>query len=441
MSAASQPLQAPVKKPEIVAPPPKPAKPSSGRPFKWLALLAIIIAAGAAIYYSRQAAQESADRAAAVASVRTAKVTSGPFERWTRIGGQTAAIDFANVTAPSLRGPEGGREMILMELAKSGSFVKKGTLVAQIDAQTLQDHIDDLGDTIETAEADIRKRKAEQSIESENLQHSLRVAKAEADKARLDYSAAEVRTDIERQILKLNLDEADARHKQLQEDVKQKQLAHAADLRLLGITLERHTRHRDRHKNDLKMFSIYAPMDGLVVMSQTFRSGEMVQVQVGDRVGPGQGFMKIVNPQKMRVDALINQAESSEVRLGQRTRIRLDAFAGLQFTGYVESIGALAASSQRQGYYVRNVPVRVRIEGNDPRLIPDLSASVEVTLESVDNGVIAPLGGVKEEDGKTVAYVRNGDKFDRREVQLGLSNGTHAVVLAGLQPGEDIRLN
>jgi HlyD family secretion protein len=441
MSVASQPIHVPVQKPEVVAPPPKPAKPSSGRPFKWLALAVVLIVAGAAIYYARQASQESANRAAAVASVRTAKITSGPLERWTRIGGQTAAIDFANITAPSLRGPEGGREMILMELAKSGSYVKKGTLVAQIDAQTLQDHIDDLGDTIETAEADIRKRKAEQGIESENLQQSLRVAKAEADKARLDYSAAEVRTDIERQLLKLSLDETEARYKQLQADVKQKQLAHAADLRLLSITLERHTRHRDRHKNDLKMFSIYAPMDGLAVMSQTFRSGEMVQVTVGDRVGPGQSFMKIVNTDKMRVEATINQTESSDIRLGQRTHIRLDAFPGLEFPGYVDAVAALASSSQRQGYYVRNVPVRVRIEGHDPRLIPDLSASVEVVLDRVDNGIIAPLAGLKQEDGKTVAYVRKGETFERRDVEVGLHNATHAVVLAGLQPGEDIRLN
>jgi HlyD family secretion protein len=241
--------------------------------------------------------------------------------------------------------------------------------------------------------------------------------------------------------LKLNLDEADARHKQLQADVTQKQIAHAADLRLLNITLERHTRHRDRHKNDLKMFSIYAPMDGLVVMQQTFRSGEMVQVSVGDRVGPGQSFMKIVNPQKMRVDASINQAESSEVRLGQRTRIHLDAFPGLTFAGHVEGIAALAAGSQRQGYYVRNVPVRVRIEGSDPRLIPDLSASVEIIQDRVENGVLAPLGGIKHEDGKPVAYVKKADGFERRELQLGLQNTTQAVVLAGLQSGEEIRLN
>jgi HlyD family secretion protein len=440
MSAVPQSIQAPVEKPEVLKPSPRPVKPSSGKPLKWLVVLVIIIIAGWAIY-ARRAAQQSANQSAALASIRTAKVTSGSVERWTRINGQTAAIDYANIIAPSLRGPEAGREMILMKVAKSGSFVKKGTLIAQIDAQTLQDHIDDLGDTIETAESDIHKRKAEQAIEWENLQQSLRVAKAQADKARLDYSTAEVRTEVEQQLLKLDLDEGEAGYKELQGDLKQKQLSQAADLKLLQITLDRHTRHRDRHKRDLGMFSVYAPIDGLVVMSQIFRSGEMAQVQVGDQVRPGQGFMKIVNTEKMRVEASINQAESSEVRLGQRARIRLDAFPSLQFSGYVDGIAALAAGSFRQGYYIRNVPVRIRIEGNDPRLIPDLSASVEIILEKGVEGVVAPLGGIKEEGGKTVAYVKKADKFERREVELGQQNATRAIVLAGLEPGEEIRLN
>lgn len=440
MSAVSQPLQTPVQKPELIAAPPAPKKPSSGRPYKWLGLLALVIIAGYAIYAIRSARQTST-QTAATAAIRTAKATSGPLQRWTRIAGQSAAIDFANIITPTLRGPESGREMILMNLAKSGVWVKKGTLVAEIDAQTLQDHIDDLGDTIETAEADVHKRKAEQSIEWENLQQSLRVAKSEADKARLDHSVAEIRTDVERQLLKLNLDEAEARYTQLQGDLKQKQLAHTADLRMLAITLERHTRHRDRHLRDLKMFSIYAPMDGLVVMSQIFRSGEMAQVQVGDRVFPGQGFMKIVNTKKMRVEGSINQTESSQIRLGQRARVRLDAFPGMELGGFVDGIGALAVSSNRQGYYIRNVPVRVRIEGSDPRLIPDLSASVEIILEEAGSGVIAPLAAIKQEDGKTVAYVRQADAFERREVQVGLSNGTQTIVLAGLQAGEDVRLN
>ena len=99
-----------------------------------------------------------------------------------------------------MRGPDSNREMILLMTATPGSWVKKGTMVAAIDSQSMQDHVDDWTDTIEAASADIRKRQAEQSIEWEHLEQTLRVTKARSRaRLRLDHKAAEVRTDIERQ--------------------------------------------------------------------------------------------------------------------------------------------------------------------------------------------------------------------------------------------------
>ena len=290
-------------------------------------------------------------------------------------------------------------------------------------------------------EADVRKRKAEQQIEWENLQQTLRVSKSEVDKARLDYNAGEVRTDIERQLLKLTLDEAEASYKQAQADLAFKKASHESEIKVLEYTLIRHTRHRDRHKGDVRAFTMYAPMDGLVVMSQIWRGNEMGQVQTGDRVFPGQGFMKIVNTRTMQVEGTVNQAESSEFRVGQDAIVKLDAFPGLQFSGKVYSIGALAAGGWRQSPYIRNVPLRVKIEGSDPKLIPDLSASADVVVEKAEGKLLVPRSALREEDGKTVAYVKAGDKWERREVTPGLQNETHTVALAGLTNGEEVRLN
>jgi hypothetical protein len=53
----------------------------------------------------------------------------------------------------------------------------------------------------------------------------------------------------------------------------------------------------------------------------------------------------------------------------------VDAFPDLKFKGRIHSIGALATrSGMGESYWVRSVPVKIAIEGNDPRLIPDLSA-------------------------------------------------------------------
>ena len=352
--------------------------------------------------------------------------------RTIRISGQTSAIDFANITGPSMQGPDANREMVLEKTAVAGSWVKKGTMIASIDSQSMVDHVDDLADTIESAEADIRKRKAEQSVDSETLLQTIRVTKSEVDKARLDYNASEVRTDIERQLLRLNLEEAEAQYKQAQADVEFKKAGWASDLKVLELTLERHTRHRNRHVNDIKAFTIHAPMDGLVVMANIFRNNEMSQVQAGDRIFPGQGFMKIVNTKSMQIEGLANQTESDEFRIGQHGRIRFDAFPGMEFDGQVYSLGALAAGGMRGSAYMRTVPVRLKINGSDPRLIPDLSASADVVIEKAEGSVLVPRAALRTEDGKTVAFVKKGDTFEKREVTLGLQNATHAVAVAGL---------
>lgn len=439
MSAAHHhPL--PVQEPEL-APVRSPAPPEKPRSRKiWLVGILLLILSGAAVWWAMRG-QQAAPATPAVAAAHTATATTGTLHRTLRITGQTSAIDFANMTAPMMRGPDANREMILLNVAAAGSWVKKGTPVAQIDAQSLQDHVDDLLDTVETAQADIRKRRAEQAIELENLQQSIRLTKAEVDKTRLEYNGSETQTDIQRQILKLSLDEADAKYKQLQADVAQKRAAHAADIRILELTLSRHTRHRDRHIRDIKAFSVYAPMDGLVVMQQIFRGSEMGQVQQGDRLFPGQPFMKIVNTKTMQIEGTANQAESSSYRIGQTARIKLDAFGGLEFDGKVHSIGALASGGFRNSYYVRTVPLRITIAGSDPRLIPDLSASADVKMESAENQVIVPLSALRTEDGANVVYVKNGETFERREVTPGVRSDTQVAIVSGVRAGETVRTN
>jgi len=401
-------------------------------------LLAVVAAAGIYMATRKEPVKQTAG---APVVIKTASAITGNLQHTIRVTGQTAATDYLNVTAPMMRGPDANREMILMELATPGSWVKKGHLVARIDAQSILDHIDDLNDTIETAQADIRKRKAEHSIELENLNQSLRIAKASMDKATLDYKGSETQTDIQRQLLKLTVDETDARYKELQGDVPEKKKSQAAEIKILDLTLLRHTRHRDRHKRDTTAFTVHAAMDGLVVMQQIWRGSEMGQVQVGDRLSPGQPFLKIVNTKKMQVEGQVNQAESSDFRIGQTANIKLDAFTGLQFAGSVHSIGALANGGYRNSYFVRNVPIRLTIEGSDPRLIPDLSAGADVTVGIAQNQTIIPIAAIIEDNGKEYVQVQIGENWERRAISTGLRNSLQVAVANGIKPGEVVRLN
>ncbi len=410
-----------------------PSTPSRGK--WWIALAAIVLAGGGAYALTRGGGQP-----ATAVTVRTAKVWVGPLERVLRITGTTAARSFASVTAPMMRGPDSGRDLVLIKLATAGANVKKGDLIAEIDAQPVKDHVDDVTALVVAADADLKQRRAEQAIEMENLRQSVRAAKAALDKARMDNQASEVRMPIDKELLQLAIDEAAAQYKELQSELSMTVEKQRAEMRILEYTRDRHARHRDRHRRDVTRFTMRAPIGGLVVMQSVWRSGDFGQIQEGDQVWPGQPFMKIVDTRSMQVEARINQVESEDVRIGQPATVNFDAFPGLHLNGKVYSVSAMGVGGWRDDYYIRTLPVVISIQGGDSRVIPDLSASGDILLGRKENALIAPREAVRSEGGKQVVYAKRGDGFTAREVRVGESNNTQVEILAGLRAGDEVAL-
>lgn len=404
---------------------------------KILLLVAVVAMSGGALYIV-QGKQQTPKLT--IPQAKVAVATSATIARTVRITGQTSARRYANINAPRPRGPDTNR-LVLLTLVKAGSSVRKGDVVATIDAQSTEDHIDDVTDMVKQAEADIQKRKAEQAIESQNLQQTLRQAKADMEKARLEAKPAVLLTPIERDLLQLNVQQTEARYKELEKNIAQQQASFTAEIRILEITAERQRRHLGRHQYDLKGFTIRAAMNGLAVMQPIWRGGDMGQVDQGDQLGPGQLFMKIVDPGSMQLEATANQVEASQLRIGQNVLIRFDAFPGLELPGTVYSIGALATGSWLQNYYIRRIPVNITINGSDPRLIPDLSASGEVTIEKSDNVITIPLLAVQNRNGQNTVRVRQGDEFVERPVTLGIHNESQVAVVSGLNAGDQVRID
>jgi len=140
----------------------------------------------------------------------------------------------------------------------------------------------------------------------------------------------------------------------------------------------------------------------------------------------------------MQVEGVVNQSESGQFRIGQPASIGMDAFPDLRFKGRVHSIGALAMGGRRENFYIRNVPVRIAIDGHDPRCIPDLSAWANVEVERRENALLIPLEALQSDAGKTVVYVKRPGALEKRDVELGSRNETYAVVLSGLSAGEEV---
>jgi HlyD family secretion protein len=439
----------PVPMPSNIQPTPEPAKPAhEGAPpaggmktiFKVLIFLGLIVFGAGILYYLKVSTQRAAAPVPEVAVIQTAPVKRGNLERRIRVTGQTSARNFANLVAPRLRGPDSSLSLVLLKILPSGTMVKKGDIVAEFDPQSMQDHLDDTIDGLKDKENEVKKKQVQNELDMENLRQSLRQAKAELDKARLDAKATDVRTDIDRELLRLAVEENEAAYKELQADLPTEEISQKADLKITEINQKIDELHVERHREDLRRLKIRAPMDGMVVVQTMFRpGGDQVMLAVGDRIGPGQQIMKIIDPKTMQVEGTINQAESSHFRIGQNANVLLDAFPGAAFGGKVYAIGALAVSGGRQQYFIRNVPVRVQMLDLDKRVIPDLSASADVLLERAENVLTVPASAVVMDGGKSYVNVKTPQGFERRPVKIGITDGVQVVIEEGLSEGDVVR--
>ncbi len=133
----------------------------------------------------------------------------------------------------------------------------------------------------------------------------------------------------------------------------------------------------------------------------------------------------------MQVSARINQVDFPYLHLGQSFEVRLDGYSDLVLKGSIQSIAAIGTVSTLS-QSVHNFNAVFSIQGSDPRLLPDLSASVDVELERLPDVLLAPRDAFVTESGKVYAWVKSGAGFEKRAVALGKTNDLEAVVTSGL---------
>jgi multidrug efflux pump subunit AcrA (membrane-fusion protein) len=90
---------------------------------------------------------------------------------------------------------------------------------------------------------------------------------------------------------------------------------------------------------------------------------------------------------------------------------------------------------------VRSFTARFSVQGNDPRLLPDLSAAMDLDLGLESNVLVVPYESIGTESGHSFVWLKSSSGFEKRTVKIGRRNDLTAVVEAGLAEGDVIRRN
>jgi HlyD family secretion protein len=295
-----------------------------------------------------------------------------------RLKGTTEAVQSRAILAPLLAGQK-VPTLTIIRLTPAGTRVKKGDPLVEFDRQAqMRDFVDKQAEYAKLVDQVAEEQAKENSARAKD-ETELKQAEDTLRKTEFEMQKAEIVSRIDAEKNQENLDEAKATFEQLRETFDLKRKAAQAAIRILEIQRDRTQQTMMHAQANSDLMQIRAPLDGVVVLNTIWKQGTMGEVQEGDQVRPGVPFMQVVNPSTMQVRVLANQQDFPILQAGQTAKVRLDAYPDLVFAAKLDQLAPIGEGGDFSSK-LRSFVVIVAIEGNDPKLMPDLSAAVDVDV-------------------------------------------------------------
>ena len=170
----------------------------------------------------------------------------------------------------------------------------------------------------------------------------------------------------------------------------------------------------------LTVYQINAPLAGTIIDRQ---------VALGEHIGEQKPAFTVADLSSVWIDFSVYRRDLSRVRVGDT--VLIDAEDGGPTIeaklSYISPVG----NSDTQSALARAV-----VDNKDLRLRPGLFVSGRVLLAAKPVGIAVKSSALQTVENKTVVFIRAGEKFEAREVELGDRDPEHVEILFGLIEGD-----
>jgi RND family efflux transporter MFP subunit len=193
-----------------------------------------------------------------------------------------------------------------------------------------------------------------------------------------------------------------------------------------------------RLENNLKKCEIIAPQDGMVVYANDLSGGprggqQTPKIEQGAAVRQYQAIIRLPDLTKMQVKTLVHESKIEQLRPGQRARIKVQ---GREAQGTITQVSSQPEASNFFGGGAKEYAAFVRVDGQAEGLKPGMTADVTVLIDERKGVLAIPVQCVVAQGRKAHAWIKQGDKIERRDLVLGATNDTLIEIKDGLSEGD-----
>ncbi len=262
----------------------------------------------------------------------------------------------------------------------------KVDITAEVSAQVIRIFVKE-GDLVERGELLLMLDTIQLQSDVSQARYSLDeiTSRAEAGKAQLEIDRLE--SERQRKLYEQNLaSETAATNARYQLENTQ------AGYRALLAQVETARARLEKALDNLSKTAIRAPMPG-VVTYLSVEVGEIAQAQTA--FTQGRTLMTVADLSVFEVEIDVDESEIAKLLLGQKAKIKVDAFRDTSFVGTVVEIGNSALiSGQGTESYTTSFRVKVRFDVVEVTFRPGMSATVDITTNQAADALLVPYAAV-----------------------------------------------
>ena len=163
-----------------------------------------------------------------------------------------------------------------------------------------------------------------------------------------------------------------------------------------------------------------------------------IAVETGGPVDPLVAPVVIENPGAFQIELQLPEPLARRVQPGMGVEVEVPGNAAGEPP--VTARGKLLTVAPSLDPATRSVMARASIEPV-PGLVSGKGVMVMIRDAGTTSGITVPAGAVTYIDGQPHVFVREGQRFVRRKVNLAAEVGGRAVIAGGLRPGEQVAVS
>ena len=371
----------------------------------------------------------------------------------------------------------------ILEIVPEGSKVKKGDFLVRLDDALLQKNLLSQRILVHKARASLVKAKAEvqaarlsleeylsgsfrqeeeqmesaEFVAKENLRRAEEylayskklAAKGYLPEAQLEadqFAVEKARKELDLAVTKLEVLRVHSRKAKVN-DLNASILTAEANLKSIENSYELESKKESEITEQIAKCVIYSPADGEVTYANRNQSGSSdgVLIEEGKSVRERQTIIRLPDTSHMRVFARVSETKVEQVKVGMPCSISItrDGFRGVVLNGEVESVSDYPVpSSSRYTAHIKEYATEILIENPPEAIKAGMSAKVTILADSMNDALLIPLSAVVRKEGRFYCLLKSGEEaMILREIQLGSSNSTHAVLTSGLKESDEVVIN